>query len=484
MGRKKKKQSKPWCWYCNREFDDEKILIQHQKAKHFKCHICHKKLYTGPGLSIHCMQVHKETIDKVPNSQPSRGNIEIEIYGMEGIPDADLKAHESARGQDDDDEPGAKHAKSDSPAVPTPPLQQVGPQMPSQLGMMPGAMGGLMLGGMPGLQLPGGLQGVPQLRHPFMGIAQQGMPGMTLQGMPGMMVQGAGGQATVQYSGQPTGPGGSRLVGFPGTAPSTVTSQGPRPTFPAYGNPQPQPQQQEEPKKPALIATTGSSSKIIHPPEDISLEEIRADMAQYRGPVQQQQQTAQEQYVAASNAQQLQQQQLAVAQQQQQQLMQQAQQQVQQQQQQQAQQAQQQAAQQQQQAQQAQQQAAQQQQQQHQQQMPPHSMAMVQASMAASMASMAGQPISMAQAVMAGAGQGIMVQGENGQLLQQQLLMAPRQGIPPGMMLGQGMQLGAMPGIPGMQMGIPGGMGGLVSSQHQLFARPPMLGLPGQQGVL
>ena len=71
-------------------------------------------------------QVHKETIDKVPNSQPSRGNIEIEIYGMEGIPDADLKAHESARGQDDDDEPGAKHAKSDSPAVPTPPLQQVG----------------------------------------------------------------------------------------------------------------------------------------------------------------------------------------------------------------------------------------------------------------------------------------------------------------------------------------------------------------------
>lgn len=57
MGRKKKKPSKPWCWYCNRDFDDEKILLQHQKAKHFKCHICHKKLYTGPGLSIHCMQV-------------------------------------------------------------------------------------------------------------------------------------------------------------------------------------------------------------------------------------------------------------------------------------------------------------------------------------------------------------------------------------------------------------------------------------------
>jgi Zn finger protein HypA/HybF involved in hydrogenase expression len=57
MGRKKKKQTKPWCWYCNREFDDEKILLQHQKAKHFKCHLCHKKLYTGPGLQIHSIQV-------------------------------------------------------------------------------------------------------------------------------------------------------------------------------------------------------------------------------------------------------------------------------------------------------------------------------------------------------------------------------------------------------------------------------------------
>ena len=43
--------------YCNREFEDEKVLIFHQKAKHFKCHVCHKKLYTAPGLAIHCSQV-------------------------------------------------------------------------------------------------------------------------------------------------------------------------------------------------------------------------------------------------------------------------------------------------------------------------------------------------------------------------------------------------------------------------------------------
>ena len=44
------------------------------------------------------MQVHKDTIDKVPNSLPNRGNIEIEIYGMEGIPPEDLKEHERQKG--------------------------------------------------------------------------------------------------------------------------------------------------------------------------------------------------------------------------------------------------------------------------------------------------------------------------------------------------------------------------------------------------
>ena len=40
--------------------------------------------------------MHKETVDKVPNAVPTRSNIEIEIYGMEGIPEDDLKAHEQS----------------------------------------------------------------------------------------------------------------------------------------------------------------------------------------------------------------------------------------------------------------------------------------------------------------------------------------------------------------------------------------------------
>ena len=62
------------------------------------------------------MQVHKQTIDKVPNALPNRSNIEIEIYGMEGIPDQDLKEHERQKrgGDDDDDGPAAKMAKTEA----------------------------------------------------------------------------------------------------------------------------------------------------------------------------------------------------------------------------------------------------------------------------------------------------------------------------------------------------------------------------------
>ncbi|XP_020592140.1 protein SUPPRESSOR OF FRI 4 isoform X2 [Phalaenopsis equestris] len=93
MGKKKKRPSKVWCYYCDREFDDEKILVQHQKAKHFKCHVCHKKLSTAGGMAIHVLQVHKESVTKVPNAKVGRESTEIEIFGMQGIPSDILAAH-------------------------------------------------------------------------------------------------------------------------------------------------------------------------------------------------------------------------------------------------------------------------------------------------------------------------------------------------------------------------------------------------------
>ena len=65
MGKKKKRQEqKPWCWYCDREFEDEKVLINHQRARHFKCEVCNKRLSSANGMSIHVAFVHKETLTK------------------------------------------------------------------------------------------------------------------------------------------------------------------------------------------------------------------------------------------------------------------------------------------------------------------------------------------------------------------------------------------------------------------------------------
>lgn len=33
--------------------------MQHQKAKHFKCNLCPRRLNTAGGLAVHIQQVHK-----------------------------------------------------------------------------------------------------------------------------------------------------------------------------------------------------------------------------------------------------------------------------------------------------------------------------------------------------------------------------------------------------------------------------------------
>ena len=51
-----------FCFYCDRLFNDEATLVQHQKAKHYKCPECLRKLNSARGLSVHAYQVHKLTI--------------------------------------------------------------------------------------------------------------------------------------------------------------------------------------------------------------------------------------------------------------------------------------------------------------------------------------------------------------------------------------------------------------------------------------
>ncbi|XP_023685573.1 BUB3-interacting and GLEBS motif-containing protein ZNF207-like [Paramormyrops kingsleyae] len=360
MGRKKKKQMKPWCWYCNRDFDDEKILIQHQKAKHFKCHICHKKLYTGPGLAIHCMQVHKETIDGVPNAIPGRTDIELEIYGMEGIPEKDMDERrrvleqktqaesqkKKQNNQDDsddyeDDEPGPSFQTPVTQPQPSyiPPMTQPGvspvhgapgmhpggytampplmpgvpPMMPGMPPVMPGMppgmmhMGGLMHHG-PGMptMMPGMPPGMPPPmdhraanRHMAPGppVTAQGMlsrpagPVVTTTTAPPAVTKplfpSAGQVQAQQAASAPVGTDFKPL----GTGAVAASADPPKATFPAYSQSSPSAANagstvSKPPatvtSKPATLTTTSATSKLIHPDEDISLEEMRAQLPRYQ----------------------------------------------------------------------------------------------------------------------------------------------------------------------------------------------------------
>ncbi|KAF3051232.1 hypothetical protein E8E11_008071 [Didymella keratinophila] len=87
------KLERPWCYYCERDFDDLKILISHQKAKHFKCDRCGRRLNTAGGLSVHMNQVHKENLTHVENAIGGRQGLDIEIFGMEGVPAEILDSH-------------------------------------------------------------------------------------------------------------------------------------------------------------------------------------------------------------------------------------------------------------------------------------------------------------------------------------------------------------------------------------------------------
>jgi hypothetical protein len=95
MGRKKKKDARPYCWYCGPDkfFDDETVLIQHQRSKHFKCSICHRKMQTASSLKSHCLYVHKEDLPTIPNAKPGRDSFDNDIVGMQGVQELEEIEH-------------------------------------------------------------------------------------------------------------------------------------------------------------------------------------------------------------------------------------------------------------------------------------------------------------------------------------------------------------------------------------------------------
>ncbi|CAF0782324.1 unnamed protein product [Rotaria sp. Silwood1] len=273
MGRKKKKQTKPWCWYCNREFDDEKILLQHQKAKHFKCHLCHKKLYTGPGLQIHSIQVHKENIDKVPNAIKGRDNIEIEIYGMEGIPEEDLRQHEKRIAGKDKDEPNNTDTIKVPPIVGMPPMPPLG--VMTARPMMPMTFTGIPYGitSMPLPMMPVSM--MTQLRPPIPVVSTTAGNSATL--LPSNPII-----AAAPTPAKPLFPSGTTDVKNDVNSSSNISTMvSTAATIPNLSANASGSLSSNKPKIEPVAGAAGTA-KIIHPDEDISLEEFRALLPKYK----------------------------------------------------------------------------------------------------------------------------------------------------------------------------------------------------------
>merc|ERR1719169_313120 len=77
---------KPFCYYCDREFDTVKTLIQHQRTKHLACSECGLKFDTVTGLRVHMLNAYKKGLKEVTGAIPGRENPDIVVHGMEGIP--------------------------------------------------------------------------------------------------------------------------------------------------------------------------------------------------------------------------------------------------------------------------------------------------------------------------------------------------------------------------------------------------------------
>jgi len=206
MGRKKalgasaKVDLRPFCYFCDRTFEDDNVLIQHQRAKHFRCAECDDGQIRGKcesvqGLIVHTLKVHGKALARVPNAQQGRDNPDQNVYGMDGIPDEMMEAKGfQIRQAIGGEESAAQRPKVEEPPRPTNAAPMPGfPGLPAPAGMpampgFPGLPGPGQMPGFPGLPSPGGHQmpGFPGLPGPGSAPAQAmpGFPGLPMPGMP------------------------------------------------------------------------------------------------------------------------------------------------------------------------------------------------------------------------------------------------------------------------------------------------------------
>ncbi|CDZ96259.1 zinc finger protein 207 [Phaffia rhodozyma] len=193
MGKRKSKSKqlvqKPVCYYCEREFEDEKVLMQHQKAKHFKCRLCPRKLNTAGGLAVHIQQVHKLEPEKLDNCLPGRDGYDVEIFGMEGFPADALKEYRQRKAEEAGINPQAAEKKTVKRVrISYAPISEADlqAQLKAHIALMKGPVSGGVMAPPPGFGLPppGLAGGIPPPSFAFPpGGGGMGMPPMPPPGM-------------------------------------------------------------------------------------------------------------------------------------------------------------------------------------------------------------------------------------------------------------------------------------------------------------
>jgi len=143
---------RPFCYYCDREFDSVKTLVQHQRTKHFKCAECGLSFDTVTGLRVHMLNAYKRTMKEVPNATAGRENPDIVVHGMEGIPkrvleektrgamaeraekdrirEEETKERNKSRNAEEASSKPAAQRKPPAPEAPEPPAQGSAPPLP------------------------------------------------------------------------------------------------------------------------------------------------------------------------------------------------------------------------------------------------------------------------------------------------------------------------------------------------------------------
>eukprot|EP01138_Halocafeteria_seosinensis_P009279 gb/GECG01009482.1/.p1 GENE.gb/GECG01009482.1/~~gb/GECG01009482.1/.p1 ORF type:complete len:315 (+),score=34.40 gb/GECG01009482.1/:1-945(+) len=246
---------------------------------------CGKKMTTVSALTVHIQSVHKEVVRKVPNSIPGRDDLDVEVYGMEGVPEEVISEKANPGGKRLKTAPQTPHASiqprpaiaPNSGAFAAPPGSAAYgafggaapyPQLPQH---QPGAPGGPPVNGTAPPQPPPGMPPPPPGNFPSAQLQQATVPAQTQPqqasmntinpiSSPGPMGNGTG-------SGLSAGSGGYTSLSAYASGISGVSSHT-TPTVAVEGP----------------SASGGSTKKnvLVYDEENQSPEEKRAQLPRYR----------------------------------------------------------------------------------------------------------------------------------------------------------------------------------------------------------